>query len=91
MRRCRLGRVAVALRLYWPSAGGSEITDEVPVPSTVAVPIMPKSSDRMIRSPAMPVPLIAGVVKLVMVLPWGPLSLAGARAGADGGDWGGGC
>ena len=73
------GSVWVADRLGVPMASGLVgVTENVPPAATVVVPIAVVPSYRVSVSPAVPVPVMIGVVMKVVSSP-GPLSLAGAR------------
>ena len=77
------GSVCTVVRLCMPAASGLVLTDHVPSAATIAEPITVVPSSRVTVSPAVPVPVMTGVVTLVMPSPLVPLSLAVARTGAD--------
>src|SRR6202051_3600198 len=78
--------VWVAVRLLVPADRVLVVTDQLPFAPTVAAPTCVAPSNRAIVSPTTPVPVIAGVVRLVMLSPGVPLSLPGARVRPDGAD-----
>ena len=82
------GSVAVTVMVFTPSARGVVgVTDQVPSAATTAVLTSPPGKVTVMVSPAVPVPLMLGVLSAVMLSPTVPESLAGASAaaGADGG------
>ena len=78
--------VSVAVRLCGPLASALVVTAQLP-PLTVADHGC--AVKRVTTSPAVPVPVITGVVTLVRSSPTVPVSLAGARVSASGaaGPW----
>ena len=86
--RLPAGSVAVMSRLFRPSASGLVgVALQLLLASTTAVAMtLPAASCTVMVSPGAPVPLRVGVVSLVLLSPWVPLSLtpSSAAAGAVG-------
>ena len=75
--------VSVAVSVFRPAASGLVVTDQMP-PLTMALPTLVLPSRSVTTSPLMPVPVMTGVVTLVTLSPWTPVSLSDDRVRARG-------